>query len=126
MSKILKITGKVYRGQGKGRKLGFKTANLSPDSNQPFPPAGVYASLITIDDQPHKSVTAVGIFETFEQTKPGIEVYIFNFDQDIYNQPVDLELIKKIRPIKKFLDASELKQQISRDCVEAMKILARF
>ena len=81
------IDGTVSRGAGRGRELGFPTANLCTD-NELLPPSGVYATLVTIDGVVRPSITNVGLRPTFgDVDRVTIEAHVFDFDRDLYDQP---------------------------------------
>lgn len=106
------FTAKVVVGQGRGRRLGFPTANLDKvdlDINH-----GVYLAEIEINNQPYQALMHFGFRETFDE-KPSLELFIKNFSADLYGQEVKVKVIKKIREIKKFKDVEELKRQINQD-----------
>lgn len=121
------IQGIVIKGKGRGSSLGFPTANIAVDKelkigagNLEF---GVYASIIEIDGNFYQSATSIGQNETFGDKDPTIETYIFNFNQDIYGKKVSLNLIAKIREMKKFASEDELKQAIKEDIKKVKAIL---
>ena len=78
------VDGTVTRGAGRGRELGFPTANLCTD-NELAPPPGVYATLVTIDGVVHPSVTNIGFRPTFgDVDRATIEAHLFDVDRDLY------------------------------------------
>lgn len=121
------IQGIVIKGKGRGRSLGFPTANIAVDKELKIEAGnlefGVYASIIEIDGNFYQSATSIGPNETFGDKDPTIETYIFNFNQDIYGKKVSLNLIAKIREMKKFASEDELKQAIKEDIKKVKAIL---
>jgi riboflavin kinase/FMN adenylyltransferase len=121
------IQGNVIKGKGRGRQLGFPTANievLSSEVKIKDPEFhGVYASIIEIDGNFYYSATSIGKNETFNENEITVETYIFNFNQDIYNKKVSLNLVSKIRPMKKFDTIEQLKNEIKEDIKKAKAIL---
>lgn len=126
------IQGIVIKGKGRGKALGFPTANIRPCvkldimNNQLW---GVYASLIEIDGNFYHSATTIGKNETFGEKDVTIETFIFNFSDNIYGKKVSLNLISKIRDMKKFNNENELKKEINEDIKKIKAILyqvARF
>lgn len=118
----MSIRGKVIKGAGDGKKLGFPTANV--DLSSPLDLAfGVYATLFTVDGATHQSVLHYGPRLVFGEEKPQFEVYIFNFDQDIYGKIVEIEIKDFIRPTQKFSSLEAMIEQIHKDCEEAKKML---
>ncbi len=120
------LNGVIERGDQRGSKIGFPTANLSFDIETIRPTNGVYATRIYIGDQILDSVTNVGVRPTFKtgDVAPTIETHILNFDQDIYDQAACLEFIDFIRPEQKFDGIAAIIAQIERDIVAAKTILA--
>lgn len=108
------IAGEVIKGRQEGRKLGYKTANISLGEFV-IPKFGVYSCNIKIDGETHKAIANIGIRPTFNLEKPILEVHIFNFDRDIYKKYVEVEFVKFIRDEKKFDSVEDLKKQIEND-----------
>jgi len=120
------LKGTVIHGKKLGRVLGFPTANILCDNTQKLIPAnGVYASKIQIKGKWHNSVLNIGFNPSVESKKPvpGIEVFIFDFDADIYGETISLQFIKYLRSEKKFNSLEELTQQIRLDAQEAQQYL---
>lgn len=120
------IQGVVIKGKGRGRALGFPTANIK--TNQEFGIKnkelwGVYASVIEIDGNFYNSAASIGKNETFSEKEATIEAYIFNFDQNIYGKKVSLNLVSKIRDMKKFDSEKELIKEMQEDIKKAKAIL---
>ena len=119
------ITGEVVAGNKIGRNIGFPTANLKPNSvHKLIPGQGVYASLVKINGQVYKGMTNIGYRPTIDADHLTIEVNIFDFEQDIYNQELTLTLIQRIRNEKRFNSLGELQQQLGNDKITAGEILA--
>jgi len=90
------ITGLVIKGDGRGRSLGFPTANIRPLSGTKIIPAkGVYAVSVQIDDSVYGGMLNIGVNPTFNGTSQSIEVNIFNFSGDLYGRELTLTSIKK-------------------------------
>lgn len=119
------LTGVVTHGDERGRKIGFPTANLSVWEEKILPPAGVYATFALIENKPYYSVTNVGFRPTFKnnQIKPQVETFIHNFNRSIYDLPVQLFFIKRIRPEIKFESVSAITEQIKKDVLQSEEIL---
>lgn len=112
------IDGTVVHGHKRGAALGVHTANVAPD-NELIPADGVYATLIRVGNKTLKSVTNIGLNPTFSNDTRSIEAHIFNFDDDIYAQPVRLAFIKRLRDEKKFATPEDLVKQIKKDIASA-------
>jgi len=116
------LSGPVVHGRERGRKIGFPTANIQ-SRTECLPPDGVYATRLLLDDGSHASITNIGMRPTFAEPERTIEAHIFDFDRDIYDQEVRLELIERIRPERKFESGEALATQIASDLKRARHIL---
>lgn len=114
------IEGPVVKGDGKGREIGFPTANIDT-KNLILPPNGVYASYTKFNGKTHKSLLNIGVRPTIIKPNPSIQVeaHILKFNENIYDQVIDIELIDKLRNEIKFESIEELKKQISCDIENA-------
>ncbi len=112
---------KVVKGSQLGRKIGFATANLNI-STEKLIPIGVFAVFIKHSNKKHKGVCNIGNKPTINHNKKQLEVHIFDFDMDIYQQQIEVIFIKKIREEKKFPSLEQLKQQIVKDKLKAIEI----
>ncbi|BAU23595.1 riboflavin biosynthesis protein RibF [Caldimicrobium thiodismutans] len=119
------LIGKVISGKGRGKKLGFPTANLLIPSEKLIPAQGVYAVWVYLDFQRFPGALNIGYNPTFDEKELSIEVHILdlNGDMDLYNQALKVEFVKFIRGEKKFSSIEELIQQISQDCQLIRKVL---
>jgi riboflavin kinase/FMN adenylyltransferase len=122
------ISGKVTMGKQLGRTVGIPTANLAYDKEKLYPPAGVYASRIYVegDDRIYQGITNIGDNPTVNNSgNITIETNIFDFNQDIYEKNIRVELIHGIRQEIKFNSVYELTCQMKKDIEEAKCILSR-
>ncbi|UKJ07037.1 bifunctional riboflavin kinase/FAD synthetase [Solitalea lacus] len=118
------LSGKVVKGDQIGRTLGFPTANLFVEESYKLIPAdGIYAVNVHIEDDVFGGMLYIGNRPTINGMTHNIEVNIFNFDQDIYNQTITLEFIDYLRGDEKFDGLKELTAQLKQDEVNARKIL---
>ncbi|MBI5100521.1 MAG: bifunctional riboflavin kinase/FAD synthetase [Nitrospirae bacterium] len=95
------ITGVVIRGDGRGRSLGFPTANIAP-KHSIVPSNGVYAARLFVRDRFYDGIVNIGMRPTFNKTALSIEVHILDFDEDIYGEELSLYFISRIRDEIKF------------------------
>ena len=131
IKKANEFLGYTYQNQGiiihglqRGRTLGYPTANLAVDGNQLLPKIGVYATRIKIHDIWYKAMTSVGYNVTFkENTGVTVETNIFDFDEDIYDEFVQLEWVQYLRGEVKFDGAQGLVKQLEIDKTNSLKIL---
>lgn len=115
------VLGEVIEGRKLGRTIGFPTANLRV-FNEELPPSGVYAveALLT-NGKTRKGIANLGYRPTIEgeSKRRLLEVHLFDFDQDIYGQELEIRFGKFIRPEKKFDSLDSLKSQIAQDVLAA-------
>lgn len=117
------LTGKVIHGHGRGsRKLGFPTANLKP-AGMLFPKSGIYAVWAIFAGRRYEGVANLGWNPTFHDQKFSIEVYILNFDRDIYGENLQVDFVRRLRDETTFRGPEELIAQIKKDVAQAEKIL---
>src|SRR5688500_2588130 len=120
------VDGTVQRGAGRGRELGFPTANLQTANELP-PPAGVYATTATIDGIVYPSVTNIGMRPTFGDVQhPVIETHIFDFSRELYGTTVRLSFVQRLRDERAFPDVDALRAQIEADCRGARRLFGRI
>ena len=120
------IDGTVTRGAGRGRGLGFPTANICSE-NELVPPPGVYATLVTLDGVVHPSITNVGFRPTFgDVDRATIETHVFDFDRDLYGQRLRLSFVQRLRDERAFPDVDALRAQIEADCRSAQRLFGRI
>lgn len=116
------IVGNVESGKGKGKVLGYPTANLSVEGLC-LPPLGVYAVKVLCGDERLTGIANLGKAPTIRQDdSPILETFLFDHSTDLYGKQVEVIFEGFIRPEKKFPSVSALQEQISHD-IEAAKIL---
>ena len=120
------IDGVVVEGAGRGRQLGFPTANLSTE-NELIPPNGVYATTATIDGVIHPSVTNVGLRPTFGDTRvPVVETHLLNHDGALNGRQVRLGFVQRIRDEREFESIDALRTQIRTDIERVGELFDRM
>jgi len=118
------MSGKVVEGNHLGRLLGFPTANINPDRQQ-VALVGIFAARVMgLGSEPLDGVASLGTRPTVDGTKLLLEVHIFDFDQDIYGEHIQVEFIEKLRDEEKFADLDSLIEEMHRDAAKAREILA--
>ena len=117
------ILGTVSEGRKLGRRLGFPTANLRAHNEQ-FPPNGVYATKAWFGGKEYGGVVNIGVRPTIENEAGErlLELHLFDFDQDIYGQDVEVAFLQYLRAEQKFSGIEELQAQIRRDVQDARRI----
>jgi len=114
------ITGLVVHGDGRGRTIGFPTANLRVQGRHKLVPApGVYAVRVRVPFGMFAGALHVGPRPTFPGARPSVELHVLNFDGDLYGSEVRVELLHFIRGVQAFTDVHALVAQITRDVEEA-------
>jgi riboflavin kinase/FMN adenylyltransferase len=119
------ITGIVVKGDGRGKSLGFPTANIAP-KHSIIPADGVYAVRLMVRERGYDGIANIGLRPTFGKKTLAIEVHVFGFNEDIYGEDISLYFIKKIRDEKKFKDAAALVNRIRSDIDTAKEILSAY
>ena len=124
------LTGTVVRGAGRGRDLGFPTANLHLDEPLAVPAHGVYATFATVapedDATAQPAVTSIGVRPTFDDSdEPTVETFLLDFDNDLYDQALRLHFVEKLRDELKFASVEALIAQMKRDVTHARAALTR-
>mgnify|MGYP001565672066 CR=1 FL=1 len=112
LGRPVSVMGKVMRGKGLGRKLGFATANIHPH-HEVVPNPGVYLTETIFNGNKLPSVCFVGKKFSF------VEAHILNFHKNLYGKILEVQFLKKIRNEKKFPDHQSLSQQIRKDVAKA-------
>ncbi len=120
------LDGRVARGAGRGREIGFPTANLDTD-NELLPPSGVYATAARIGGVVYPSVTNIGLRPTFgDVDRTIVETHIFGVTRDLYDTPLRLSFVQRLRDERPFPDVDALRAQIEADCRSARRLFGRI
>jgi riboflavin kinase/FMN adenylyltransferase len=117
------LSGRVVPGNRRGMKLGFPTANVEANKEL-LPPRGVYAVRCLLRGKGHDGVLNIGLNPTFAGGRLTIEVHIFDFNQDIYGEMVDVLFIERLRDEIRFEGPEQLIAQIRRDAAQARALLS--
>ena len=119
------ISGRVVAGDRLGRTLGFPTANIRMRHNRP-PLQGIFAVRVHgIGPEPLPGAASLGVRPTIHaKGAPTLEVYILDFDADIYGRHLRVEFLQKLRDEEKFADVETLRKQIARDVEDVRQVFA--
>jgi riboflavin kinase/FMN adenylyltransferase len=120
------ISGRVVRGDRLGRELGFPTANVQMKHNRP-PLSGIFAVEFSLSDGvPRQGVASLGVRPTVKAqgAAPVLEVYLFDFKEEIYGEHVRVDFLHKFRDEAKYVDLDTLKRQITRDVADARQFFS--
>ena len=118
-----RVAGKVVGGAKRGTGLGYPTANV-PMSKGTGLGHGIYAVRAHVDGQTHDAAAYLGTRPTFDDGMPVLEVFLFDFDGDLYGHEMDVEFIDFIRGDRKFSSEAELVTQMHADVAQARAVLS--
>jgi riboflavin kinase / FMN adenylyltransferase len=119
------IDGEVVRGDGRGRELGFPTANLV-STNELLPAYGIYASIATLGGLSHRAVTSVGVRPTIGDGRLTVETHLLDGAHDLYGARMRLSFVRWLREEMKFDGLGPLRDQIARDAADARELFERM
>lgn len=129
LGRHVSVYGTVIKGDARGRRLGYSTANLDL-GREVRPPFGVYTTVAIVDGKRYGSITNVGYRPTITQELPPgskpdllIETHLFDFAGDLYDKKIEVLFIEKLRDERRFPDVQALVEQIKRDEAKARAIL---
>ena len=109
------VSGTIVKGNQLGRKLGFPTINIMTEEHRAYPPNGVYATKVYIDQKQYLGITNIGYAPTVDVEVKRIETYIYDFNEDVYGKAAKVEFYKFIRPERKFNGIEELKCEVDKN-----------
>jgi riboflavin kinase/FMN adenylyltransferase len=112
----------VVSGHHRGSNLGFPTANIRPDKEL-IPPSGVYAVHVILEGSRLHGALSIGVNPTFADQTLSIEVYIFDFNENIYGKILDILFVERLRDEIRFTGPDELIAQIGRDITRVRELL---
>lgn len=118
-----RVRGRVTGGAGRGHGLGFPTANIALASGQELA-HGIYAARVYLGEERVDGAAYLGTRPTFDDGPPVLEVFLFDFEEDIYGKDIDVEFLGHIRGDKRFETPEALSAQIAQDCEAARRIIA--
>ena len=123
------LEGTVVRGDQRGRELGFPTANLAFDYTAALPALGIYLGTVAVPDREigpaHPALVSVGVRPTFhEHGRVLVEVYLLDWDGDLYGTRLQLHLLERLREERRFDGVEALIRQMTLDEEDARRRLA--
>ncbi|KLT21729.1 riboflavin biosynthesis protein RibF [Wolbachia endosymbiont of Armadillidium vulgare str. wVulC] len=126
LGRLYQVSGVVTKGACRGREIGFPTINIPLEDYMIKPKFGTYYAKVALSENSANwlyGVVNIGMRPTFKDLKkPIVEMHIFDFNENVYNLKVDIQLLKFIRPEKKFHSINELTKQIDRDILKAYQL----
>lgn len=123
LGRFPEITGMVAEGERRGRILGYPTANVSLSDGLLLPSNGVYAVYVWINNRQYQGVANLGYRPTFNTSMLNFEVHIFDFNQRLYDLPIRVFFVEKMRDEVGFGDIERLRRQLKEDVKRARGIL---
>ena len=118
--------GTVIRGLGRGRTLGFPTANLTnPPPEKLLPAEGIYAVRATLGSERADALLHLGARPTFAGSPPAIELFLIDFERDIYGERMSVDVLHRLREIRSFPSGADLVAQMRRDLVDGRDYFRR-
>ena len=128
LGRYYSFSGKVIKGDQRGRLLGFPTANIKlDDENKLLPLIGIYAVEFIVNSQKHFGLMSIGKRPTFyNDGSVTTEVYIFDFNDDIYDKSVTVNLVDRIRGEEKYSSAEKLIEQMNKDKEAGLEIFSKL
>lgn len=129
-----RVEGVVVRGEGRGRVLGFPTANVAPPMYSAIPADGVYAAWFTVlghgpvvgtvvSGERYQAAVSVGTNPTFSGRTRTVEAYVLDMSADLYGQHVAIDFVARIRGQRRFAEVSDLISEMEADTERARTIL---
>lgn len=127
LGRCYSLTGKVVYGKQLGRTLGYPTANLSiSDPHKLIPSLGIYVVQVKVKNQLFGGMLSIGTNPTVGGTTRTVEVNIFNFSGNLYDQEITLLFLERIREEEKFNNLEELIAQMHQDKITALAVLEQL
>jgi riboflavin kinase/FMN adenylyltransferase len=109
-----RLRGTVVEGAGRGRSLGFPTANLGGIATM-LPADGVYAARCAVDGEQYPAAIHIGPNPTFDDDRQKVELHLIGFDGDLYSKVLAVDLVDRVRGTQSFESASDLQSQVRED-----------
>ena len=115
------IRGRVVPGDGRGRTIGIPTANLAVWDELLLPATGVYATFARVGQRRHVAATNIGYRPTVDGESLHVEAHLLDFEGDLYDRDLNLEIIARVRDERKFASLDALVQQIQADIIQVRR-----
>jgi riboflavin kinase/FMN adenylyltransferase len=120
------LTGTIVKGKGIGRKLGFPTANLSiAEDYKLIPKNGAYIVKSTLNEQLVYGMMNIGFNPTVNGTEKSIEINFFDFDSDLYEKKIQVDILARLRDEHKFESVDALKAQLAKDKKKSVQYIQK-
>lgn len=129
LSRCYEMNGTVGTGEKRGRSIGFPTANIDTNDSYLIPQTGIYAVKMNVNQRWLNGVASIGYKPTFHDDfgeQPAVEVYLFDFNDNIYGEVVTIRWYKKLRDEEKFASVEALVRQMNADVQDAKAYFQRL
>jgi len=123
LGRPFQLVGTVVLGDGRGRTLGYPTANLEVEARMVTPGHGVYAGWAEVGGGRWKAAINVGVRPTFDGQDVTIEAHLLDFSEDLYGQEMRLDFVARLRDEIRFPSVEKLVERIEQDVAETRKVL---
>lgn len=125
LGRMYSVAGSIHHGDGRGRTIGFPTANIQLPPKRLLPANGVYACKSILDGLEYGAVSNIGVRPTFDtgDIRPVLEVHLLDFKGDLYGRTLEVSFIDRLRDEVKFASIEQLIQQINMDIQKARECL---
>lgn len=121
------VTGVVHHGRGEGTALGFATANVTPVPHAALPADGVYAGVANLDDGTRwPAAISIGTPPSFPDARDYVEAHLIGFRGNIYEAPITLEFVERLRDQKTFSGTAELHDAIAADVEQTVELVSHI
>ena len=124
LGRSFSLRGVVVEGDRRGRDLGFPTANLALGESILAPKHGIYATWATFRGEKRPSATSIGVRPTFGGGPRFVEVYVMDFNGDLYGETIDIEFVRLLRDEQYFESVDALVRQMDMDVEQARAVLS--
>jgi riboflavin kinase/FMN adenylyltransferase len=124
LGRNVSLSGEVVVGAGRGRRLGFATANLDVRPERSVPADGVYAAFAMLGAESFEALANIGVRPSFGNGMRTVETHILDFDRDIYGCDLVVEFVARLRDEQRFAECSDLVAQVSHDIAAAREVLS--
>jgi riboflavin kinase/FMN adenylyltransferase len=120
-----RLRGMVVHGAGRGATIGYPTANVGAIDTL-LPGEGIYAAWANVENAWYPAAVSLGPNPTFDDGRLKVEVYLVGFDGMIYDRPIQVDFLSRIREIKRFDSVDTLVQQMAQDVAQTIEIVRAF
>lgn len=123
MGRLFSLRGRVESGAGRGKNLGFPTANLYPGRASALPAFGVYLVKVRVQGKEFWGLANIGCHPTFPDNRISLEVFLLDYQGNLYGSIIEVAFFKKLRDEVRFSDPDSLKLQVRQDIDQALYLI---